>query len=198
MKSSIHFSKEGLITLIFVFSSIMVFSQEQDSLLKKQDSTIVNMALAKSADRFPMARLLNIEYSQVTPYKFTSKFKDTDLPDGKVNSLYQLRASANINFIKKKKWILGTTFNYLYLSTESEGTNFFENSTSLNSYKEDFHFHSTSLNLTHFSKLFNKTIVYSGSANVNGSDKGFERLTGMLTAKSNTPNKNDDRNGWND
>lgn len=164
--------KQVLLAAMIMLSSNLSFSQTQDSLSRK--------AMAYVADKFPIARVLNIEYNQVTPYKYKPTYLGNDLPKGKIENMYQLKTSANINLIKRKKWILGTTLTYRYVSMNSESDNL---PTGFGSYQDgNFHYHSESLNLTYFSKLFGKTAIYTGSLIADGSDvKFYERMRGMLS-----------------
>ena len=76
-------------------------AQTQDSLSKK--------VVAYAADKFPVTRTFNFEFSGAGPYNFTSTLGGEALPAGRVTNWTQARASANINFIQSRNWILGTT-----------------------------------------------------------------------------------------
>lgn len=152
--------------------SATAFSQTKDSLAQK--------VTAYAADKFPIARAFNLEYSMVTPFKYSSTYLGSDLPEGKVENLQQVRVSSTINFIKKKKWTLGTTLTYRYISTETNSANL-QNGT-IENRKEDFHYHSQSINFSYFSKLFGKTAIYSGSVITDGSQESFERIKGLVSA----------------
>lgn len=163
--------RKALVPLAFFPFKNIVFAQKKDS--------IPNKLIAFVTDKFPQARDLNIEYTQLTPYNYSSAFQGVDLPDNKVKNFSQVNANANIYFIKNRKWMLSTALNYRYTSIETENaTSLFSNESSN---KADFHYHSEALNFTYFSKLFNKTAIYSATASVDGSDQHFERLRGMLT-----------------
>lgn len=45
---------------------------------------------------------------------------------------------------------------------------------------ETFHFFSTGLNYTYYSKLFGTIFIYNASIAAEGSDEGFERVNAML------------------
>ncbi|WP_316753190.1 DUF6268 family outer membrane beta-barrel protein [Pedobacter gandavensis] len=157
------FNKTALIFSVLVLSGLAGFSQTRDSIPEKIKAYV--------ADKFPMARVLNLEYNTVSPYRFSSKFLGTALPEGKVENFYQLKASANINFISNRKWTLGTIVNYRYVSVGLENEN----------NKRDFQYHSESLNLTRYATLFGKVVVFTASAIVDGSEHDFERVRGVLT-----------------
>ncbi|MCR8558856.1 hypothetical protein KXD93_14455 [Mucilaginibacter sp. BJC16-A38] len=148
------------------------FAQNQDSIARK--------VVAYAADKFPETRTFNFEFSSSGPYNFTSTLRGQALPAGRVTNWTQARASANINFIKSKNWILGTTFTYRLTSLTAALNEPVSGLTS--SVKEDFQYHSSSLNLAYISKLFNKTTIYSSSVSIDGSEKKFERVRGLFAA----------------
>jgi hypothetical protein len=176
-----EFLKQTLWSSGFILASAFCSAQEKDS-INAPKNNISEKVSAGVAEKFPMARLVNVEYDHTMPYKFTSKYLDSELPEGKVNSIFQVKVSSNITLIRKKKWSLGTTLNYQYFSANTDGTNFFNNQESFTNHTQDFHYHSESLNLTYYSKLFNKIIVFSGTATVDGSEQHFERVRGLVTA----------------
>ncbi|SEM31552.1 hypothetical protein SAMN05421856_102357 [Chryseobacterium taichungense] len=155
-----------------MFISTICYSQVKDSTSVK--------TMAYIAEKFPITRVLNIEYDHLTPYTFTSKLREQEIPEAKVRDFYKARMSANINLIKRPKWVLGTNLNYRYLSIKTYTKDPAEN-IDFGS-REDYHYHSESLNLTYFSKLFGKMMIYTGSISVDGSERHFERLRGIATA----------------
>lgn len=171
--------KLALVFGILLFSA-KGFSQEIDTLKIRKDSVNVpKRTVAYATDKIAIARPLNIEFSLPAPYNFSSKRGNTPLQDGRVNDFTQLKVNANVNFLKKKTWMLGATAGYRYIGAES---NMFEPVTNNPTViKEDFHYLFSSLNFTYFSTLFNKRTIYSSSVIVEGSDQHFERVKGMLT-----------------
>jgi len=136
--------------------------------------------MAYIAEKFPITRVLNVEYNQMAPYTFSSKLKGQELQEGKVKNFHRAKMSANINLITKQKWVLSTNLNYRYISANTEmddpASSLFFGS------KEDYQYHSESLSFTYFSKLFKKMVIYSASASMDGSEQHFERLRGIATA----------------
>lgn len=161
-----NFQKTVLTSSLLSISNIL-YAQKRDSIPQKVSAYV--------AEKFPIARDFNIEFTQLTPYKFSSKLHDADLPENKVNNFSQVKVSSNINLVKTQKWILSTNLNYRYTNVNTE------NSISDYAKNNDFHYHSESLSFTYFSKLFNKMTVYSATFSVDGSDQHFERLRGMVT-----------------
>lgn len=157
----------------FLILGFLLFLNCNSLFSQNKKDSIPQKAIMGVTDRFPITRLLNIEYQEQTPHNFSSQYPDSDLPNGRVERFSQFRISSNINFLKKKKWILGTTLNYNYNKIDY---NFLDIES-----KSDFHYHSTSLNATYFSRLFKKTAVFSVSTIIDGSDQHFERIKGMAT-----------------
>lgn len=146
-----------------------VYSYGQDSIPQK--------LVTYNADKFPITRPLNIEFSQITPYKFTSDYLGNKY-NGKVRNSYQVEVSMNGNFIVKKNWMLGATFNYNYISSSVELTN----PDGMKRVEDnDFHYHTSALNFTYITKLFDKPAFFTASAIVDGSEKHFERVKGIAT-----------------
>ncbi|MCS3532109.1 hypothetical protein [Chryseobacterium sp. JUb7] len=160
------FKKTVLTSSLLTFSNFYL-AQTRDSIPQK--------VMAYVAEKFPLARDFNVEFTQLTPYKFSSKLHGADLPENKVNNFSQVKLSSNINLIRTKKWILSTTLNYRYTSVDTE------NSISDYAKNNDFHYHSETLSFTYFSKLFNKTTVFSANFSIDGSEQHFERMRGMVT-----------------
>lgn len=164
-----NFRKVLLPFAILPFKSI-ISAQKKDSIPQK--------VIAFVTDKFPQTRDFNLEYTQLTPYKYSSSLYGANQPDNKIKNFKQLKANANIYFFKHEKWILNAALNYRYTSINAENNAFFlpeENN------KGDFHYHSEALSITHISKLFNKMAIYSATASVDGSEQHFERVRGMLT-----------------
>ena len=145
-----------------------IIAQKKDSIPQK--------VVAFVTDKFPQTRDLNVEFTQLTPYKFSSELYDADLPENKIKNYQQVKANANVYFIKNRKWMLSTSLNYRFTHLESE------NEMPLFNNEQNFHYHSEALSVTRFSKLFNKIAIYSATASVDGSEQHFERIRGMLTA----------------
>ena len=142
---------------------------------QKKDS-IPQKVVAFVTDKFPQTRDLNIEFTQLTPYKFSPELYNADLPENKIKNYQQVKANANVYFIKNRKWMLSTSLNYRFTHLESE------NEIPLFNNEQNFHYHSEALSVTRFSKLFNKIAIYSATASVDGSEQHFERIRGILTA----------------
>lgn len=153
---------------ILPFKNI-IYAQKKDSIPLK--------VRAFFADKIPQARNFNLEYTLVAPSSFSSQLQGKDLPDNKMKSFQQVKADANIYFIKNRSWLLSTALSYRYTSIRNEnsvipGTEG----------EENFHYHSEAINLSYFSRLLKKTAIYSASISTDGSDQHFERIRGLVTA----------------
>lgn len=149
----------------------VLFGQGNDSIARKVQ--------AYAAGKFAIARPLNIEFTNTGSYKFRSLRGDAPSTGGEVKRFSQLKVSANINFIRKEKWLLGATLGYRYTSVRSDILKGIPNT--VETIRNEYHYQFSSLNFTYFSKLFNKRTVYSASILVDGSEKHFERVKGVIT-----------------
>lgn len=131
------------------------------------------------ADKFPTTRVLNLEYEIVGGFKYASKYLNNPLPKGDVQNMHQVNASMNVNLMKGKNWTLETLVGYRLLSVDLLQPDLSTQQMHLE--KQDYHYHHESLNFTYYSRLFGKMAIYSASLMTDGSEKGFERVRGMLT-----------------
>jgi hypothetical protein len=159
--------RKALIPFAFLPFKNIVYAQKKDSIPLKVRAFV--------ADKFPQTRDFNLEFTQTTPYKFTSNLNGNELQENKVKDFHQVKANANIYFVKNRKWQLSTSLNYRYTSINTE------NPVSDYQQKSDYHYFSEAINANYFSKLFNKIAVYSASVSVDGSEQHFERIRGILT-----------------
>ncbi len=121
-----------------------------------------------------------MDYKQYGGYDFTPKIKGgQDLPEGEMGSWSQLTVSANVNLIKRNRWMLQASGLYRFVSAEDQTA---KPASGRQGYLDgEYHFHSEGLNLTYFSKLFGKTAIYSAGIFADGSDESYERIRGMAT-----------------
>lgn len=161
--------------------SAVCFSQTRDSIpAKTRDSVnIPKRVETYAADKFAISRPLNIEFIHTSPYNYTSKRGEQQLPESRVTGFEQIKVSANINFIKKQTWMLGATLGYRYTALEADITK--PAVGGIMPVDDEFHYLFSSLNFTYFSKLFNKRTIYTSSILFDGSDKHFERVKGIFT-----------------
>lgn len=173
--------KKTILLAVLCFLSLKGQSQTADSLLqnqKIQDTTNIRRnALDYASRQFTIVRPFNVEFSQVAPYSYTPKRDGISLPGSKVSTYNQIKANANLYFLAKKKLILGATFSYRYINADNDFT--VPSSGIVQTVKDNFTYHSTSINFTYISKIFNKPFFLNTSLVVDGSEKHFERLKGL-------------------
>jgi len=173
--------KKMILLGVLCFLSSKAQSQTADTLSQKQklqDTTNMRRnALAYASRQFAMVRPFHVEFSQVAPYRYTPQRDGVTLSENKVSTYHQIKANANLYFLAKKKLILGATFSYRYITADHDFT--LPSSGLMQTVKDDFTYHSTSLNFTYVSKIFNKPFVLNTSLVVDGSEKHFERLKGL-------------------
>lgn len=160
--------------LILLFS-VSTYAQESDESTKKKVANVIT-------DKFPSTRFLDFQYEQFTPTDYTSELNNRDLEEGTIKSQKRFKAALNFPIIKKEKYVISGSVRYKYDSFEfSDVENKLDPENSLfHDGTEAFHYFSTSLNFTYFSKLFGKTFLYNGSVTADGSDKGYERINAVV------------------
>lgn len=171
--------KKTVLALSMLAITTNCFSQTTDTIPKsKRDSlNFPKKVVAFAADKFAITRPLNIEFSETSPYNYKGDKGGYILPDGRITRFQQVKLSANINFIKRKTWMLGTTLGYRFTSVAADIA---QVATPNISTSRDFSYLFSSLNLSYFSSLFGKRMIYSSSVLVDGSDRYFERVKGMF------------------
>lgn len=161
-----------LLCIAFILLNETCFAQDSTSISQK--------AAAYITDKFPRTRVLYIEHQQRSNHQFGITPLNGNSSEHKFTNLNQTRVTANIGLIQEKKWILSSSLNYNYQSTTAMLTaNNPEQNTIL---KNGNHFLRGAVNYTYFSTLKNKPIFYNTTVAVDGSDKGVERLKGLLSA----------------
>ena len=174
-----HIIRAVVFLSLILIVSVECFSQTRDSIPATAKDSIPKRAVAYAADKFAIARPLNIEFTQMAPYNYTSKTGGKSFPQSKVASFSQVKVSANVNFIKRKTWMLGATLGYRYTAADADVI--IPATGGIQTTDNSFHYHFTSLNFVYFSTLFNKRTIYTSSIMVDGSDQHFERVKGILT-----------------
>lgn len=173
--------KRMVLVLSILILSIQSFSQNNDSIppIAKEGLNPSQRAAAIAAAKFTIARPLNIEFTQLMPYNFTLKDGNNSYPESKVKGLSQAKINTNINIIKKKNWLFGTTLGYNYISAKADMTESFSQTTK--NVDNDFHYFHAAANIAYISTLFKKRTVFTSSIIVDGSEKHFERIRGLLS-----------------
>ena len=170
------FKSVGVVAALLLFSTSWGQTENLDSHTK----SIREEALRYAADQFSVVRPFNFEYTHTSPYDFKSKYKGESLPKGKVHDFNQLKTSMNFSVLKGKSWIVGATVGYRYTSLDA--TLYTPTHQALETGNKDFHYFSGAANVSYFSTLFDKRMIYTGSLVLDSSDEYFGRVKGLLTA----------------
>lgn len=187
--------KHQNLTLLLISIVSLGYSQTRSDINSPKRSlkdSVREKAIEFVANKLAISRPLNIEYTNVIPFKYSLRPENNNDPvDGKVTSFNQFMASSNISIITKQRWVLGATIDYRYYNIERNYNDPVTNS--IIPEKKDFHTHTTSLNFSYFSSLFGKTVIYGSSVVTDGSEKRFERLRGIaygtIVLKANSTTK---------
>lgn len=165
-----------IIFVIVLFSNQLIISQEEDSLTLQQ-------AGKKIKTEFPRTRILNFEYGQSLSRDFDSELFGEEFQEGEIKNQKIFNASLNFPFYYTEKLVLTASANYSFNEFEFDGL---QNTSESVIFEQDgivgFHNFSGSVSGTYFSQLFGKPVIYNASMIVDGNDKGFERLKGLVGA----------------
>src|SRR6266542_2383713 len=93
--------KAAVLVAGILIVSVECFSQTRDSIPKRDQDSITKRSVAYAADKFAIARPLNIEFIHTAPYNYTAKKGDVSLPGSKVTGFSQVKVSANVSFIRR-------------------------------------------------------------------------------------------------
>jgi len=170
-----HF--KTIMVLLLLSGTGVGYAQTNEDSIKKVTKKIIT-------DKFPTARFFDLQYEHFSESDYDSKLYGEDFQKGTITEQTRLKAAFNIPILKKQKWTLSTSLRYKLESFDIANVkNVSQQLPSLAVTKsEDYHYFSGSMNFTYYSQLFNKTAIYNGSIIGDGSDEGFERLTGFVGA----------------
>ena len=161
---------------IFLFSNQLIFSQEEES-------GVIEEATKQIKAEFPRTRILNFEYGQSLSRDFDSELFGEEFQEGEIKNQKNFNASLNLPFYYTEKFVLTASANYSFNEFEFDGL---QNTSETVIFEQDgivgFHNFSGSVSGTYFSQLFGKPVIYNASVIVDGNDKGFERLKGLVGA----------------
>jgi len=165
---------------LFLFSLIIgpqfLFSQKDTLSSIKETSRQIKA-------EFPRTRILNFEYGQSLSRDFDSELFGEEFQKGEIKNQKNFNVSLNLPFYYTEKLVLTASANYNFNEFEFQGL---ENTSETILFEQDgivgFHNFSGSVSGTYFSQLFGKPVIYNASVIVDGNDKGFERLKGLVGA----------------
>lgn len=165
--------KNVFVLLLLPVMSVSAQTQS-DSIKKRAGKAITN--------KFPTTRFLDLQYEQFSETDYDSEYKRKDLEEGTIKSQRRFKAAMNVQLIKKPTWSITASARYKLESFDIEKVrNVSEDFQDFPLTKsEDYHFFSTSLSYTKFSMLFKKPVMFNATVTADGSDEGYERITGMI------------------
>ncbi len=168
------------LTSALIISAVAVcFGQDQTKSNQQSDS-LQKIAVQGIKEKFPRARVLNFEYGQSLSRDFDSELFGQEFQEGEIKTQRTFNASANIPIARTRKWSLTGSLNYEFNELEFDNIE----ATDVTVFEQngivDFHYFSTALSSTYFSTLFKKPVIYNASLIVDGNDKGFERIKGLV------------------
>lgn len=165
-------NRNAPLSFVLLLIGSSCFGQKKDSIPQKITAYV--------ADKFPSTRVLNIEHYQLASHKFNSTLLNGPQTHGEITNMYQTKINLNQNFIQKRRWSLGGSFTYRHIGATAVYTDPASQMQLIT--KNSYHYHTSALSIAYFSKLLDKTVIYSGAVAVDGSEKNLERVKGLFTA----------------
>ncbi|RIA09739.1 hypothetical protein OE09_1585 [Flavobacteriaceae bacterium MAR_2010_72] len=162
-----------LITVIVVFSFAFATAQQSSDSLQQKATIGIK-------EKYPSARSLNFEYGQSLSRNFESELFGQDFQEGEIKAQRTFNASANIPLYRTRKWSLTGSLNYQFNELEFDNIETTEVTVFEQNGIVNFHNFSSAISSTYFSSLFKKPVIYNASLIIDGNDKGFERVKGLV------------------
>lgn len=155
-------------------------TQAQQSDKKDKDS-VRQRSTKGIKEKFPSTRILNFEYGQSFNRTMDSKLFEEDLNQGKIRNQSNFRGAINFPLFIKGGFSLLASGRYAYHHFDfSDFDDLSDNQVFEKKGSEEFHYITTALSATYFSKLFNKSVIYNASVFLDDDNKGFERVKGFI------------------
>lgn len=183
-----------LIPLFFIFFTLISknYAQEKESQTNEKDLHDDNIIqhLKKAfefevKDKLPNTRFLDVSYSYDLPTNYTTKIGDQVYEKGKIDGFQNLKLSTNIEVLNYKKWVVRVFGNYQYSHTNYDID---QQPMSItphyipNYHKKEFHTYYGGLSTSYFTVIDKKPVFFNSQISFDGSQEGFERLSGNLVA----------------
>lgn len=159
--------------LLFLFCFPVADAQE------KKDS-LGFLAKKYIVRNFPRVRTLDVQYEQGTRSDYKLKWKGKSFEEGRFRNLSKLKLSSTWPVYKAKHLTVYTNFRYNYYHFESGTPSAY--AVLFPRRKNDYHYWEVSVNATYGARLFHKPVLYTVNLAGDGSEKGFEKIRGMMVA----------------
>jgi len=167
-----------LLTLLLAVTgtNVGIAQTRSDTLRIKAGKYITN--------KFPGTRFLDFQYEQFSPTDYTSTLYGKDFEEGTMSSQKRFKAALNFPIYMKGTFVVSSSWRYKYESLNFKDVESYPvtGNRLYHDKHEDSHFFSGALSVTHRSKLFGKNVVYNANLVTDGSQKGFERISGTFMA----------------
>ncbi|SHF21389.1 hypothetical protein SAMN05444362_104187 [Dysgonomonas macrotermitis] len=154
----------------------MVFSQEVREARTLADNPINS--------KFPLLKFLDVEYEQFSAADYKLKRDDQKYEDGSIHSQKRLRASVMVPVLMKKKFVVFTSLRYKYEVLDYENVKYYLIDKPFFTHKanEESHYLAGTVSFNYIDRIFGKRLLVNGNVTVDGSDRGYERMMGSVSA----------------
>ena len=166
--------KKLLLSLLLLFSLMINAQQKNDTLQQAVQKTI--------SDKFPTARMLDVQFQRYLPTDYESESNGQPDAKGVISNHYRLKAAANIPIYEKTRFRLTGSLIYKFESYQLSDVQVPLGNAVNYDTKNDFHYFSTILSYNYKAMLFKKPFICNTSIIADGSNKGYERIKGNITA----------------
>lgn len=133
---------------------------------------------------FPSVRTLDIQYEQNTTSDYSLKWRGKHFEKGTVGHLSKLKLSSTLPLYKTKRLTIYGNLRYSCYTFNADRPVIAcaDESPLFPDRTNDFHYWDISANATYRAQLFKKPVVYTVSVAGDGSERGFEKVKGVLVA----------------
>jgi len=160
------------VVLFFTWSfSFVVCAQEEEGVMQKKFTQALSNRLAK-------ARVFHFEYMNLSQRSFDMKTLGSTLGEAKIRNQYGFSANINLPVLVKKKYRVTYSLETVYQNFNVDPQAIEPN---ISEVSMETRYLVSSLSYTHFSRMFEKPAIFSGTVMVDGSFRGLERMKGLVT-----------------
>jgi hypothetical protein len=168
--------KSKIISVFVVFISVHAIAQEKEPGIKALGKAIV--------DKFPTTRTFDLQYEQLGPSNYDSELFGNKLERGRVENHSRFKAAFNLPFYasKSKRFVLTTSLRYKYESYQFGDIYSYATTQTYRRENEDIHYWAGAVTATYMASLFNKPVIYSATASVDGNEENLQRIKGFASS----------------
>ena len=168
--------KAKIICVLFICASLRTWAQEKDTPIKTVAKVIT--------DKFPVTRILDVQYEQLGATNFDSKLFGDRFERGRIDNHNRLKVAVNVPFFmsESKRFVLTSSLRYKYETYEFGDIYKVNSAIPFTREKEEIHYFAAAMSATYMSMLFNKPIIYNATVSVDGNQENVQRVKGFVTA----------------